>query len=59
MSGLQSLLQRTKRRAPRRTQPKREDAEAVFKTFVRTLERLRAPARGGGHAAIAATREKA
>lgn len=58
MRGLQSLLQ-TKRRGPRRAPVKREDAEVVFKTFVRTLERLRAPPRGGGHAAIAATREKA
>jgi hypothetical protein len=59
MSRLPSLLQRTKHRTPRRAASKREDAEAVFKDFVRTLERLRAPARGGGHAAIAATREKA
>lgn len=50
---------RMKRRANRRAPPRRDDAEAVFRNFVRALERLRSPPRGGGHAAIAATREKA
>ena len=37
----------------------RNEAELVFKTFVRALERLRDAPRSGGPAAIAATREKA
>lgn len=48
-----------KRPANRRARPRRDDPEAVFKNFVRALERLRAPMRGGGPAALAATREKA
>ncbi|WP_159730165.1 hypothetical protein [Methylosinus sp. Ce-a6] len=50
-------LRFVKRRAPRR--PPRVEAEIVFKTFVRALERLREAPRGGGPAAIGATREKA
>jgi hypothetical protein len=46
-----------RRRAPRK--PPRLEAEIVFKTFMRALERLREAPRGGGPAAIDATREKA
>ncbi|WP_156968061.1 hypothetical protein [Methylosinus sp. PW1] len=45
-----------KRRAPRK--PPRLAPDIVFKTFVRALQRLREPPRGGGPAAIGATREK-
>jgi hypothetical protein len=50
-------LRLAKRRAARR--PPRLQAEIVFKGFVRALERLREEPRGGGPAAIGATREKA
>jgi len=46
-----------KRRAARK--PPRLEAEIVFKTFVRALERLRETPPGGGPTAIGATREKA
>jgi hypothetical protein len=46
-----------KRRTPRK--PPRLEPDIVFKTFVRALQRLREPPRGGGPAAIGATREKA
>jgi hypothetical protein len=52
-----SPLHLKKRRAPRK--PPRLEAEVVFKTFMRALERLRETPRGGGPAAIGATREKA
>lgn len=42
----------------RRAAPYRDDPAVVFKTFVRLLERLRSAPRGGGHAAIAVSREK-
>lgn len=47
----------TRRRGARK--PARLEAESVFKSFVRALERLRGSPRGGGPAAIGATREKA
>jgi len=50
-------LRFAKRRAPRK--PPRLEAEIVFKTFVRALERLRESPRGGGPMAIGAAREKA
>jgi hypothetical protein len=57
MSVSVSSIRFGKRRAQRK--PPRLDAEIVFKNFMRALERLREPPRGGGPAAIGVTREKA
>ncbi|WP_018264294.1 hypothetical protein [Methylosinus sp. LW4] len=56
MSQSVSPLRFVKRRARK---PPRLEPEVVFKTFVRALQRLREPQRGGGPAAIGATRETA